>query len=342
MERLRVIQWTTGKVGTQALRAIIDDPRLELVGLFAHSPDKVGLDAGTLCGRPATGVKATGDVATLVGSGADAVLYTPFMADLDHVTALLGAGINVVSTNLFLNCGGVDGATRERLDAACRQGGSSLLITGVNPGWANALAASLTAVCREVRAIAIYESADVSNYTSRETWEAMGMGRFGADDTVTAMARMATASFRDAAQRIADSIGLELETLDFAIEFAPTTRSVDLGFMVLPEGSNGALRSAWIGTIAGVEVIRVSVAWHLTRELGADWLFGDDHYHIIVRGEPDVETRVRFVAPQWQGSDWSILTALPAVNAVPAVVAAAPGILALADMPLVAGQWQRR
>ena len=37
MEKVRVIQWTTGKVGRLALRGILDDPRLELVGVFAWS-----------------------------------------------------------------------------------------------------------------------------------------------------------------------------------------------------------------------------------------------------------------------------------------------------------------
>src|SRR4051794_33437927 len=55
VEELRVIQWTTGKVGKLSLRGVIDDPRLELVGVFAYSEDKAGVDAGPLCGRPDTG-----------------------------------------------------------------------------------------------------------------------------------------------------------------------------------------------------------------------------------------------------------------------------------------------
>jgi hypothetical protein len=56
MTRLRVIQWTTGKVEKLSLRGILDDPRLELVGVYAYSADKAGSDAGALCGRPDTGV----------------------------------------------------------------------------------------------------------------------------------------------------------------------------------------------------------------------------------------------------------------------------------------------
>ncbi|HEX3899495.1 MAG TPA: hypothetical protein VHW74_10005 [Mycobacteriales bacterium] len=42
MSKLRVVQWTTGIVGASALRAIFDDPRLELVDVFADGAEKVG------------------------------------------------------------------------------------------------------------------------------------------------------------------------------------------------------------------------------------------------------------------------------------------------------------
>ena len=39
---LRVIQWSTGNAGKKALAGIIRHPELELVGVHAHSKDKVG------------------------------------------------------------------------------------------------------------------------------------------------------------------------------------------------------------------------------------------------------------------------------------------------------------
>ena len=134
MRKLRVVQWNTGKVGKLALRAILDDPRLELAGLYAYSPDKVGTDAGKLCGRPATGILATQDIDALIALKPDTVIYTPFMAELPHAIRLLESGIDVISTNLFLNVGGIRGEVKQRLEAACQRGGSSLYISGINPG----------------------------------------------------------------------------------------------------------------------------------------------------------------------------------------------------------------
>jgi hypothetical protein len=74
---LKVIQFSTGNVGRKALEMIIGRPDLELVGVHAASPDKVGRDAAELCGLTTpTGVLATDDLDALVALGADCVVYT--------------------------------------------------------------------------------------------------------------------------------------------------------------------------------------------------------------------------------------------------------------------------
>ena len=44
----RVVQWTTGNIGTKSVHAIVANSMLELVGCYAWSPDKVGRDVGEL------------------------------------------------------------------------------------------------------------------------------------------------------------------------------------------------------------------------------------------------------------------------------------------------------
>ena len=96
---IRVIQWTTGNVGRRSLRAILRNPQLELVGVYAHAGDKVGHDAGELSGLgEVVGVAATHDVDALLASGAQACSYNPLWPDVDDLCRLLGAGVNVCST----------------------------------------------------------------------------------------------------------------------------------------------------------------------------------------------------------------------------------------------------
>nr|WP_198428877.1 hypothetical protein [Nocardia bovistercoris] len=340
---MRVIQWTTGKVGKLSLRGILDDPRLELAGVYAYSADKAGVDAGALCGRPDTGILATTDIDALLALDADVVLYTPFMADLDHAVRLLDSGLDVISTNLFLNLGGIQGETREKLAAACARGDSSLFITGINPGWINSMVTAMTAVCRHVETVSIHESADVSVYESAETWQALGFSYPEATPEKIEMSKLWLSTFRDSNERMAAALGYRLDDIEFFIEHATASTEVDLGWLRIEKDTIAAIRAGWNGKVAGKTVVQSNVAWYLTKQLNEDWQFDDDHYHVVIEGEPEVRTRIRFVPPDtWGNHEWDTMTAMPAVNAALEVVAAPAGISTLKDVGLVcapAGVW---
>ena len=289
MEKLRVIQWTTGKVGKLSMRGILDDPRLELVGVYAYSEDKAGLDAGALCGRPYTGVLATTDIDALIALGADTVIYTPFMADVDHAVRLLESGLDVISTNLFLNVGGIQGETKEKLEAACKRGDSPLYITGINPGWINTMVTAMTAICRDVQMVSIFESADVTVYESAETWQALGFSLPEAPPAVIEMAKMWLSTFYDSVQRMGVALGYTLDDMEFFIEHATASEKVDLGWLCIEKDTIAAIRAGWNGKVKGKTVLQSNVAWYLTKHLNEGWEFDDDHYHIVIKGEPDVD-----------------------------------------------------
>ena len=82
-ERYRVVQWATGNIGLRSLRAVIDHPDLDLVGLYVYSEDKAGRDAGELCGTDPTGVLATRDIGDILALEPDCVLYMGDRADID-------------------------------------------------------------------------------------------------------------------------------------------------------------------------------------------------------------------------------------------------------------------
>lgn len=100
---LRLVQWTSGKVATEAVKAILARPDMELVGAFAFSAKKVGQDLGVLCGIEAPiGVVATDDIDAIIALKPDCVLYMPLHPDVDHVEQLLRGGINVATTAHFM------------------------------------------------------------------------------------------------------------------------------------------------------------------------------------------------------------------------------------------------
>ncbi len=344
MGRLRVIQWTTGKVGKLALRGILDDPRLELVGVYAHSPDKAGTDAGPLCGRPACGIAATHDIAALIALKPDSALYTPFEANVDDVVRLLEAGIDVVSTNMFLNVGGVQGEVERRLEDACQRGQSSLYITGINPGWINSVVTSLTAGCRRIESVSMVESADCSVYESVETWSFLGMGEAGGTTPeLLERARNWLILFRDAVQRIGDALEYRFDDITFFCDYATAAETVDLGWFKMEKGTNAALRGGWNGMVKGRAVVNLTVVWYLTTNLTEGWEIDPDQYHFTILGDPGIDVRMRINPPaHWGNHDWDTTTAMPAVNALGQIHEARPGILGLRDVGLPhapAGVW---
>jgi hypothetical protein len=337
MEKLKAIVWTTGKVGKHALRAVLDDPRMELVGVYAHSADKAGQDGAVLVGRPACGIAATNDIDALIATGADTVFYTPFEANADHAERLLAAGLDVISTNLFMNLGGMQGDLKARMEAACAKGGSSLYITGINPGWVNSMVTAMTAICRGVDSVELTESADCSVYESVETWSFLGMGEMGG---VTPELKQRAFDwmimFRDVTRRIGDALELEFDDLEFVCEYATAAEDIDLGWFKMAKGSNAALKASWNGKIGGVTRVTVTLVWYLTDKLTESWPLDKDQYHIVVKGDPDVDARFRFTPPArgWANHDWDIMTALPAVSAAFDVKSARPGVLGLRDVGL--------
>lgn len=345
MERLRVIQWTTGKVGKCSLRGILDDPRLKLVGVYAYSDDKRGIDAGKLCDRPDCGVLATNDIDALLALKADTAIYTPFEADLGHVARLLESGVDVISTNLLMNLGGVQGAVKDELEAACRRGDSSLYITGVNPGWMNAMATALTAVCRRVDSVEMFESANCATYESVETWTALGMGLPAPTPKVLQAAHDWFVMFRDVVDRVAAALAYQLDDVEFFCDYAAAAETVDLGWFRIEKGANAAMRAGWRGKVGGRSVIAITLTWYLTRKLDPAWDIIDDEYEMVVKGDPGVNCRIRFAPPDYWGNDeWNLVTALPAVNVIHDVKKAPAGILGLRDVGLPfapAGLWPR-
>jgi 4-hydroxy-tetrahydrodipicolinate reductase len=70
-----VIQWATGNTGQRALREVIREPSYELAGVLVYDPAKDGVDAGDLCGEPATGIVATTDRDAVLALDADCCIY---------------------------------------------------------------------------------------------------------------------------------------------------------------------------------------------------------------------------------------------------------------------------
>jgi hypothetical protein len=60
----------------------------------------------------------------------------------------------------------------------------------------------------------------------------------------------------------------------------------------------------------------------------------------VVRGEPNLRLKLNFSFDDLTNIDIGVTTAMPVVNAIASVCAAAPGVLSPLDLPLVTGRHQ--
>ncbi|OHV05423.1 dihydrodipicolinate reductase [Mycobacterium talmoniae] len=335
---LRVIQWTTGNIGRRSLHAIIGRPDMELVGVYAHGADKVGVDAAELAGWPQpTGVTATNDIDALLALRPDACCYNPLWPNIDELVRLLEAGVNVCSSAAWITGGKQTAADRERILAACAAGRSTMFGSGAHPGITNMVGMVLSGACERVDEIRITESVDCSTYESAGTMTAMGFSQHPDTAGLAESVRRESEVFAEAAAMMADAIGAQLDKMTFDVQFTPATGDTDLGFMQIPAGTVASVYGYHRGWVGERNVVSVGFNWIMGDQVTPPKPVADGHV-IQVFGMPNMRTVIHCLPPK----DWSepgfgglggIYTAMPVTNAVPAVVAAEPGIVTLADLP---------
>ena len=337
---MRIVQWTTGNVGKRSVRAVVANPDLELVGCYAWADDKVGVDVGTLVGIDPVGVTATNDVEALLALRPDCVVYNPQWPSTDELVRILESGSNVVTTAAFINGRG-NPADRERLLAACEQGGASIFGTGISPGWVELMAIVTANICDRIDKVSIHEASDTTLYDSPTTELPAGFGRPIDDPELPGMAAKGTAVFGEAVAMLADALGIELDDIVCEAEYAQTTEDLVMESWTIPAGHVAGVAASWQGRVADRTVVELTVRWKKGTTLEPNWTIQEGHV-IQVDGLPTVKTTLEYLPPPYfEATTFQdfmvigmVMTAMPAINAIPHVVAAPPGIVTYNDLPL--------
>lgn len=335
---LTVVQWATGNIGLKALREVIDHPAMTLAGVHVYDADKIGRDAGELCGVAPTGVSATGRIEDVLALSPDCVLYMPRTFDVDDVCRMLESGINVVATcGQFHHPASMDPQLRDRVETACRAGGASVHSTGSSPGFiSEALPLVLTSIQRRLDGLVIEENANLSERDSPEMlFDLMGFGRdlapfdqFRAD--------YLGASFGPSLRLLADAIGMPLEQVTARGELAATPRELRIAAGTLKAGSVAAQRITIAGIRDGRELLTFRATWYCATDLEPAWEVRETGWHVTVAGDAPLEVTLRMPIPLERMAETTPgYTANRAVNVVAAVCAAAPGIRSTLDLPPV-------
>jgi hypothetical protein len=342
---LKVIQWATGTVSRHAVRAVANTPGLQLVGAFGYGADKIGRDAGELCGVSPLGVPVGGDRAQILAMDADCVLY---MAQgegkrdqvLDDVCQLLASGKNVISTALteliYPKACGPDIVAR--IENACAAGRVSFHATGIEPGWAaEVLPLTLSGLFRRIDRLLVQEILDYASYPSIETLERMGFGKPPRPVPPTPVALGQGGAFVAPLMMVADALGAEIEEIVYQCDVAVADHDHLAGVAQIGKGTITGKRYSFTAMVEGRPALMIEHVTRLGAEVAPDWPKGRGWY-VTIEGAPSMAVRCEIgVHGEDQNDQACLATAMHAVHAIAPVCAAPTGIRTFLDLPVIMG-----
>src|ERR1700755_2939278 len=348
-----VVQLGTGNVGIHSLRALITNPEFELTGVWVSSDAKAGKDAAEIAGlADSTGVLASADLGAVLATGPQCAVYNA-LADnrlpeaLEDYRRVLAAGINIVGSGpVFLQYPWevIPEELIKPLEDAAREGNSSLFVNGIDPGFANdLLPLALAGTCQSIQQIRCMEIVDYATYDSAAVmFDVMGFGKPMDDIPMLLQPGVLSLAWGSVIRQMAAGVGLELDAVEEMYVREPAPEDFDIASGHIPKGSAAGLRFEVLGLVEGDPVVVLEHATRLPEDLCPDWpqpAQPGGSYHIEITGEPSYAMDICLSSRKGDHNHAGLVaTAMRIVNAIPAVVAAPPGVVTTLDLPLITGR----
>ena len=350
---IKVAAIGTGNVGVHALRALITNPDYELTGVWVSSDSKAGKDAGELAGLDSsTGITASTDLDAVLATGPQCAVYTA-MADnrlpdaLEDYRRILATGVNVVgSSAVFLQYPWqvLPDSMLKPIEDATREGNSSLFVNGIDPGFANDLIPlALAGTCQSIQQVRCMEIVDYATYDSATVmFDVMGFGKPLDEIPMLLQPGVLSLAWGSVVRQLAAGLGIELDEVTERQERIPAPEDFDIASGHIPKGSAAALRFEVLGMVDGEAAVVLEHVTRLREDLCPEWPQPAQHggsYRVEITGEPSYAIDVCLGSPNGDHNHAGLVaTAMRVVNAIPAVVAAPPGIRTTLDLPLITGR----
>lgn len=346
---VRVVTWGTGNVGKYAIRAVLNHPDLELIGHIVSTEAKAGQDVALLAELgPSSGLLASNDIDAVLALKPDCVVYTAhsetrLMEAAEDQARCLRQGINVVSSSLFMlqYPDNPDVSfMADPIKAACAKGSSTCFNNGIDPGFANdTMPLVFTGLCEYWSHIRLQEIINYSTYQQEHTIrEVMGFGYPVDHECLLFAPGMLSMAWGGSVRSVAAGLGVELERVYEIHERLPLQRDISNAMGDFKQGTTGAMRFEVRGVIDGRDAIVLEHVTRLTDDIAPDWPQGKG-YRVIIEGEPEMTISMDMRDKDGdQAVAGVIQTATAIVNAVPAVVAHPPGLVAALDLPKITGR----
>lgn len=340
----KVFQWSGGNVGKHTARVALERDSLELVGMHVFSDSKAGKDVGELIGVDRTGIQTTNDIEVIKVSDADVVIHTPLPSliagekedqDIDDFCELLAAGKNVITVVGYMYPKVYGEDLVNRLEDACRTGNTSFHSTGLNPGWmGELLPLTISSLCERIDHVHVLEVSNFEGYASPEImFGSMAFSATSAEYEVRGanQKKWLDGLFSESVQLVADGLDMGVTEVVSTIEIELADKDLQVAAGTVPKGTVAGQHWRWSGMAHGEEVVAHETVWRIHPDVAPHWEDGKNA--IRFKGRPSVNFEVeRDFAFM---DDGMLATGMHAVNAIPYVVNAEPGIRTFLDLPWI-------
>lgn len=347
---IRVAHIGTGNVGRIALSELIENPGFELTGLCVSADEKVGKDAGELAGLDVkTGILATKDLDAVLAGEPECAVYcamgdTRMPEAMEDVRKILAAGINVVGSApvvLQFPWGSMPDKYIEPLEEAGRLGNSSIYINGVDPGFVTDLIPlAIASTCQNIQQVRCMEIADYATYDGATVmFDVMGFGNSLDDVPMLFLPGVLGIAWGCGIRQLAAGLNIELDSIAESYEREPAPEAFDVAAGHIPKGGVAAVRFEIKGMVGDHAAIVVEHVTRLREDLRPDWAQPAQpggSYRVEITGEPSYTVDICPTSKKGDHNYAAIAAgAGRIVNAIPAVIAAPPGIRTTLNLPLV-------
>lgn len=334
MKKFRVVQWGLGAMGSGMARLVLEKDGLELVGGIDMRSDYVGKDLGEVLGAGRTlGVTVTNDPASVLDKAkVDLVVIATTSwtkEQLSDLKMILSAGINCIS--IAEEMAAPEAQSPElaaEIDALAKRHGVSLLGTGVNPGFVlDLLVVTLSGVCHQVDRIEASRVNDLSPY-GPTVMKTQGVGttpeQFAAG--VADGSIVGHVGFPESIRMISDALGLGVTRIEQTREPIISKVYRETPHVKVQPGMVAGCAHVAVGYAGEKPVVKLVHPQQIHPHLEGQGT-GD---YINIFGKPEIHMST---GPEIAGG---IATMGVAVNMIPHVVAATPGLKSMVDLPVPA------
>jgi hypothetical protein len=339
MGKIRVAQAYTGPVGQDIIRRMAGHPQMELVGVLVHSEAKAGRDSGELAGAAANGVRATRSLDEIIALKPDGVIWSGLEFDVAAYTRILEAGIN-----LYTGIGGyyLKGQPQEPVLAAAAERGRASFCAGGNiPGLiSDVLPLFISGYSGRIRQIRAWQRNHMdTNPSAVQMQRGLGIGLApGANPFAEQLNAGITNAIGQSARLVADALKLEFESIELVkVDYALAPHRVVLepSGLIIEEGAVAAVRWSWLARANGRDFYRMSNEQTTMLGLGEGWrtTYDEPAYRVEIDGDPSMYCTLGWPQGSSPASSNYALNAARAMNVMPRLVAAPPGLLTVLDFP---------